>query len=331
MITKKDVPLRAVSKWYWMIFILCSLLASQSGCQMFGRFNQKVTAPPVIMNNPSNLDQLLRTLNAQSAKVRQVKTDVRVAMQGAPAMRGTLTVERPKRMRLKAAVAGVPALDVGSNENRFWIWQQVALPGQPPTLMYADHLAFETSPIRRQLPLDPAWLIDGLGFTEFGTSDRHRGPFTRPQDGFLEIQSFRQTANGQNIRVCVIDPKTGLIRQQSFYDQRGNLIAYLNASQHRYIAEKDVSLPSRLDLFVFDENNQSTKLSVDAGEYSINSIYGDPEHLWSMPNPPDVNKVDLSTVQPVLAPQGEAAANEASLSYQRRRPVSNTRHRLFQR
>lgn len=222
-------------------------------------------------------------------------------------------------------------MDVGSNDDRFWIWQQVALPGQPPTLMYARHLEFETSPIRRQIPLDPSWLIDGLGFAEFSPADHHQGPNVRPQDGLLEVQTFRRTANGMNVRVCVIDPKTGLIRQQSFYDQHGNRIAYLNASKHRFIEANNVSLPQRLDLYVDGENGQTTKLSVDAGEYSINSLYGDPERLWSMPNPPDVNKIDLSTVQPVAAPQGEAAPNEASLSYQRRQPVSNTRKRLFQR
>ncbi len=311
--------------------IVVCIIFTQNGCHLLGRFNRRGPAPPVILNETSNLDQLLSTLNAQSAKINQIKTDVQVSMKGAPSMRGTLSVERPKRMRLKASVAGISALDLGSNDDRFWIWTQVALPGQPPTLMYARHIEFETSPIRRQIPLDPAWLIDGLGFAEFRSNDNHQGPYPRPNDALVEIQTFRKTATGQNIRVCVIDPRTGLIHQQAFYDQRGNIIAHLNASQHEYIEDKQVSLPKRLELFVYDDQGQKTKLTVTAGEYSINSIYGDPGRLWSMPNPTGINQIDLSTVQPIVSPQSESAYDEASLSYQRRQPISNARPKLFRR
>lgn len=313
------------------IMVLSCLAVSQSGCQILTNFTRKTAPPPVILKETNSLAHLITTLNAQSAKVNQLKTDVRVAMKGAPAMRGTLSVERPKRMRLKASVAGISALDVGSNDDQFWIWTQVAMPGQPPTLMYARHIEFETSPIRRHIPLDPAWLIDGLGLTEFRPSDRHEGPFTRPGDDFLEIHTFRQTATGQNIRKAVIDSKTGLIHQQSFYDQRGNLIAYLNSSKHKYLEDKGVSLPQRLVLHVFDDRGQTTQLTVDTGDYSINALYGAPDRLWAMPNPEGVNKINLSTVQPVDTPQSESAYDEAALSFQRRQPVSDTRSQLYQR
>lgn len=329
--TPQTYPLLARGKFATILAIVICTIATQSGCHVLGRFNRQGPPPPVILNETNNLDQLLHTLNAQSSKVNQIKTDVQVSMKGAPTMRGTLSVERPKRMRLKASVAGISAIDLGSNDDRFWIWTQVALPGQPPTLMYARHIEFETSPIRRQIPIDPAWLIDGLGFAEFRSDERHEGPFNRPNDTFLEIQTFRQTATGQNIRVCVIDPRTGLILQQSFYDQRGNLIAYLNAQKHEFIEDKGVSLPKRLDLFMYDPQGQQTKLTVTAGEYSINSIYGDPERLWSMPNPAGINKIDLSTVQPIDSPQSESAYDEASLSYQRRQPTSNVRPGMFRR
>lgn len=319
---------------YWAKLGLCLLaltLSTQTGCNLLNRFNHRLPQPPVVLNESTSLEQLVQVLNDQSSRVNQINTDVRVSMSGAPAMRGTLSMERPDRMRLKASVAGISALDVGSNSDRFWIWTQVAMPGQPPTLMFARHLEFETSPIRRQIPLDPAWLIDGLGFADFSPTDQHRGPYVRPEDGLLEIHTFRQTATGQNIRKCVVNPRTGLISQQSFYDQNGQLIAYLDAKNHKYYESNQVSLPRRLELTVLSDTGETTKLTIDAGEYSINSLYGDPDRLWSMPNPPDVNKVDLSTVQPVIRPTGETASNQDSLSYSRRQPTSNTRRGLFRR
>lgn len=331
MIWNRNIPALSSCWQIQLALILITVMLTQSGCQLMGRFNRQAPAPPVILKETNSLAHLITTLNAQSAKINQLKTDVRVSMEGAPAMRGTLSVERPKRMRLKASVAGISALDVGSNDEQFWIWTQVAMPGQPPTLMYARHVEFETSPIRRQIPLDPAWLIDGLGLTEFRPSDRHEGPFSRPEDHFIEIQTFRQTATGQNVRVAVIDPQTGLIMQQSFYDQSGNLIAYLDSRKYKFIPEKGVSLPQHLKLYVFDDRGQTTTLTVDTGDYSINVLYGAPDRLWSMPNPAGVNKINLSTVQPVDIPQSESAYNEASLSYQRRQPVSDTRSQLYRR
>ena len=207
-------------KWIGIVCLLV-FVVSQTGCQIFGRFNRTTPKVPQIANSNMTLDQWLIALNEQSNKISQLKTSVRVAMDGAPTMRGNLSIEHPKRLRMKAGIAGITAIDVGSNDELFWIWTKSAVPGQPPTLMYARHLDFETSPVRRQIPIDPEWLIAGLGFTKFLPTDRHEGPSARPTDGMLELITYRQTGTEQNIRKCVIDPKTGFIAQQSFYDQNG--------------------------------------------------------------------------------------------------------------
>jgi hypothetical protein len=36
------------------------------------------------------------------------------------------------------------------------------------------------------------------------------------------------------------------------------------------------------------------KLSITASRFRINSIYGDPDKLWSMPTPPDVPQINLA-------------------------------------
>ena len=287
----------------------------------------KAPPAPAIVNDGMNLDQLILALNERTKRINQLKTDVRVSMDGAPTMRGTLLLERPKRLRMKAGIAGLNGVDIGSNNERFWIWTKVPMPGQPPTLMYARHIDFETSAIRRQIPLDPAWLIDGLGSVEFKPTDQHSGPFRRP-DGRLEVHSFRQTAVGQNIRTCVIDSRTGDVVQQSFYDKSGELIAFLNSIEHRYYEDEQVSLPQRVVLNVV-EGDKVSKITIDAGQYSINSLFGDPERLWAMPNPSDVNRVDLSTLQPITEPQGELAPSVSDLQHLRRSPNSNTGKQSF--
>ena len=310
--------------------VVASFVLATTGCKVFDRFNQRTVRAPVVLNEKPTLDSLLATLNAQSQLVQTLKTDVRVNLDGAPTMRGSLSVERPRRLRMEAGVAGVTAMDVGSNDDLFWIWSKVALPGQPPTLMYARHVDFETSPIRRQIPLDPTWLIDGLGFTEFKSTDEHRGPFVRPSDNRIEIHTYRQSPTGQTIRVCVVDPKTAQVLQQTYYDSQGQQIAYLNLVKYKYYEERGVSLPQRVEVVVSGPDGQTAKMTVNASDYSFRPFYGDPARLWGMPDPPDVSRVNLANIQAPTQPEGESARTSA-LNFPRRRPTSNALQPIFRR
>jgi len=89
-------------------------------------------------------------------------------------------------------------------------------------------------------------------------------------------------------------PKSARIVQQSLYDASNNLIAWSNSSNYRYYAEEQVSLPQRIELHVIAPDGQDVKLVLDAGEYKINALYGNPDQMWSMPNPEGIPKVNLA-------------------------------------
>ena len=75
------------------------MLASQTGCQLFARFGKRIPVAPVVFQNTPTKEQLIQALNAQSSAVRQLSTNVKVAMDGMPKLRGTLQMEQPGRMR----------------------------------------------------------------------------------------------------------------------------------------------------------------------------------------------------------------------------------------
>jgi len=236
-------------------------------------------------------------LNAQSSAVRQLSTNVKVTMDGMPKLRGTLQLERPGRLRLKAGLLGVTEMgvDVGSNDQRFWVWVRASIPGERPTIYYANHDQWQNSPIQRSLPLDPAWLIDGVGLTEFKANEVHEGPFS-DADGRLKLITFRQTGSGRQTRVTLINPKSAQIEQQAVYDAGNRLLAYTNSTDYRVHQETGVSLPHRVEMHVYQNGGQETKMVVDAGDYSINALYGDPQKMWGMPTPGDVPAVNLAEV-----------------------------------
>ena len=279
------------------ILLLALILTTQTGCQLFGGFGKRIPVAPVVFRNTPTKDQLIQTLNAQSSAVRQLSTKVKVAMDGMPKLRGTLQMERPGRMRLKAGLLGVSEMgvDVGSNDQLFWVWVRASIPGERPAIYYAKHDQWQNSPIQRSLPLDPAWLIDGTGLAEFKPTEQHEGPFS-DGDGRLKLITFRQTGSGRQTRVTLIDPKSAQIEQQAVYDANNRLLAYTNSTDYRVHQETGVNLPHRIEMHVYQNGGQEVKMVVEAADYSINALYGDPQKMWGMPTPGDVPAINLAEV-----------------------------------
>ncbi len=86
-------------------------ICSQLGCQIFGRFSGATAKPiPVAYNGMPSQQQLLANLKSRSDRVHQLSTSVTAAIPGAPKTKGTLQIEFPNRVRMKADVLGVSRL-----------------------------------------------------------------------------------------------------------------------------------------------------------------------------------------------------------------------------
>ena len=288
-----------------MLLLLLVMLITQSGCQIFSRFGGKVDNVPILYNKLPSQQELLANLKARSARITQLNSSVAVAMPGAPKIKGTLQIEFPDRMRMKAGLMGVSEMgvDVGSNEEQFWIWSKAALPGQPPAMYWASHDQFQRSQVRQAIPLEPKWLIDALGVIQFDPSDVHHGP-VMAANGRMQLFTIRQTPTGPQTRVALFSSSTGIIEQQAAYDSSNRLIAYTNSSQYRSYAEHQISLPQRIELHMIQPDGQDVKMVVDLGSFSIGTptakaLFGDPDKMWAMPDPAGVPKIDLAQVSPV--------------------------------
>lgn len=250
--------------------------------------------------------EMAALLNARTAGIRQLKTNVRVGAAGMPGLRGDLLIERPSRLRLQAGLMGMSetGFDIGSNDEEFWIWQKLSAPGQPETFYHARHLEYQRSQMRQNLQIQPLWLIDALGLVSFQPTDRHEGPFARP-DGRVELRTW-SGGSSPAIRRLVLDPRTMEIHQQSFYDSRGQLVGWIDSIRHEAVRDHGLSLPRQIVIHVLAPGTEPMKLTVDAGQFEINSIYGDPARLWQMPRPAGVQSVDLAEGQVSMPVTGVA-------------------------
>lgn len=285
-------------------------LVNAAGCRMFERFQTRRQPAPIIVQEPGSLADVLNTVARQTERVQQLRADVQVSTEGLPAaMRGDLMVERPDRLRLQAGVLGMSELgfDLGSNSEGFWIWKKASLPSDPPALYFARHEDYARSALAESTQLEPRWLLDALGFIEFQATARHVGPFPLP-DGKVEVQTFFSTPVGEKVRVAVIDAQRGLLLRQTFYDQRGERIAYIDSRDHEYYRDYEVSLPRLVEVYVRGPEGGVTKLAVSISRFTINSLYGNPQQMWQMPNPSGVPLINLAGHEGSRAERPEVAA-----------------------
>ena len=241
--------------------------------------------------------QLIKTLNARANAVKQVNAPVTIKIPGAPKIKGSLQVEFPKRMRLKAGVLGVSEMgvDAGSNEQQFWVWSKMSLPGSPAALYFASHDQYQNSQARNQIPLQPDQIINALGLVTLDPNGQHFGPFPAGKK-YIRLYTVEYINGVQETRVLLINATTAAVEQTSVYDQNNKLVAYANASKFKKYGKSNITLPQKVEIHVAQPNQADFVLKVDLGSYSLNSLYGDPNQMWSMPDARNVKRVNLGTL-----------------------------------
>ncbi len=286
-----------LSRKSWMLALI-SIALLNSGCA--GLFKPKVTAPlpPVIAESQLNQSTVFDTINRNTESLRQLEADVRISMTGLPSsISGTLVLERPSNLRLTAGFLGVSDLgvDIGSNDELFWIWPKTSLPGQESSIKFARHSEFAASPAFQQIRLQPRWIIDALGLITFDSSDQHSGPY--PHDSAAHVKFHSQLGQGAEsiTREVVVNKRYGWIEQVTLYDAKGARIAYANATDHQFVDQATV-LPSFVQLNVFPVGSKPITMEFDLKRIKLNQLYVDPAQTWQMPSPEGVEQIDITRV-----------------------------------
>lgn len=311
--------------------LLALMLLAVSGCQSLHFLSYSQPQAPVTFETVPDKNQLIAAIHRNTAAVKQLDSSVKVSMDGMPAVSGTLLLERPRRMRLKVGFLGITesGLDVGSNDEVFWIWNKSSIGNQSPTIYFARHEEYLNSPLQSSLQLRPQWIVNALGLVEFDPTKPIEGPFRR-NDGRYEIRTYIEKGGG--VMRTVIDPRYGWIVQQSVYDAQNRLVVWANSKNHRYYPEHNASLPQHVELHVYDASGQEMTMTVRLLSHEINALYGDPTKIWAMPMPADVPQIDLSKISfqsnPSLSePRGEPS--DKSIEFAHSKPWTRPKLRGF--
>ena len=275
---------------------ICLMAVSFSGCSwLTNSFYPRGQAPPQIFNQQVTKEQIIGAVNANSQAIRSLQSKVQVRATGTPTLSGDLSVEQPSRLRMQVGLLGMTnsGLDLGSNDNEFWVWIKSALPGgQPPAVLFATHAEYERSAIKQAIPIEPSWVIDSLGLAYFDPRVKHDGPFPRP-DGTLEIRSSYQSSTGNMVKSTMVDPQTSVVVAQELY-RNGLKVASCTASRHQYFPEINASIPRLVQLEVGLNTPQPGKVTIELSSVLPNSIDAGYAGLWEMPRPRNIEMINIT-------------------------------------
>ena len=283
--------------------LICVIAFCGASCLPRNLAPSAPTAPPVFSGVPT-LDEIIRVVNSNSQRVQRLQSTAgTLEVDGIPVvLRADLALQRPKRLRLRAShpLAG-SELDLGSNDELFWIWVQRQ---KPPTIHYARHSQVDSEAMRTVLPVPPSWITEAIGLVQLSPYAVHEGPYQR-SPGRLEIRSRGSSRGAEATRITVVDSVYGWVLEQRLLDHRDQLLASSTMSRHQYDPEHHVSLPRQVDIII---RPAELAFTLQVNEYTINQFTadGDETVLWTMPNIDGVDYVDLG--DPRVFRAGRAAS-----------------------
>ena len=152
-----------------VLFIFASVIAvCSSGCQWLRWATPNVEAPPGVFNQSASKEEIIQRVNANSQAIRSLQAKIHVRATGTPTLSGDLTIEQPSRLRLQAGLLNMnnSGIDLGSNDNEFWVWLKTPMPGQQPECYTLDMTNMRSVPQKKCCLLNRpgsliqwAWLI----------------------------------------------------------------------------------------------------------------------------------------------------------------------------
>src|SRR5258705_7791477 len=254
------------------------LSASGATCQwqlMMNPFAAPGPAAPKILMEGATRDQIVAAVNKNDSRIQPITAPgVTIPipdMLALPLLSGNIAAERPGRFRLTAGTIAGQEIDIGSNDELFWMWVRR---NQPPAVYFCRHTQFANSNIRQFMPIEPSWLLAAMGIVDIDPASVFDGPLPSARgQGTVELRSWLPSASGRLQRVTVVDARRAWVIEQDIYDQSGTtLLASARADSHRYYPEEQVSLPDRVTIQLPTAN---LRMTINVGPVQINQLAAD--------------------------------------------------------
>lgn len=257
---------------------------------------------PTVLTPEATLEDVIRVVNANSSRIQQVQSDTAtLTFPGAPPLNTTYSLDRPRRFRMRSELSRVlgPELDLGSNDEIYWIYVRQS---ERPAVYWGRHEEFRDNAGREILPIPPDWLIQALGVVELDPTGRHEGPL-RNRPGQLEIRSQIVLNDIAFTKVTVIDDARGWVLEQHLYNDAQQPVASVVASAFHFDQLQGVSLPRFVEVRL---PPAGLAFSLQTDRHLINQSSSESGAMWTLPQLSGVPTIPLSEIGAANATPGAA-------------------------
>ena len=271
----------------FLAILLLLFTAGGSSCPWMWARQGEVLQP--IFPQTATLDQIIAAVNDNTARVHNYSaTQASISLPGIPSLPASLALEPPLRFRLRVTAITGTEVDLGSNDELFWMWVRR---NQPPAMYYCRHDQFANSAARQIMPVEPEWIVEALGLVHFDPADRPQGP-TPVGAGRVQIKTIRRSSIGELTKITVVDPARAIVLEQDLYDGSGRLVAAARTSDHRHDPVTGAILPRHIEI---DYPIAQLTMKIDIKVLEVNALGPQNAQLWTKPEYsgyPDVNLAD---------------------------------------
>jgi hypothetical protein len=280
------------SRFRHLLWILAlATVVAQSGCAWLRGWYTVQDPPPQALPRGAGLEQVISAVNQNNSQIWGLfSNSATIKGPGYPTLRAHIAYQRPRNFRLKADGFG-PEVDLGSNDQLFWFWIKRS---QPPGVFYCRHDQFPASQARRMIPVDPSWLIEALGTVELDRRLPFQGPY--PDMGNrIQIRTVLETPEGPNVKVIIVDAVSAWVMEQRIVGADGRLRARSVVENYRRDPRTHLYVPTAVQVECPDA---AFSMRIDLGDVQVNQLQGNPAELWSKPEVPGTQSVDLGNPNP---------------------------------
>ena len=218
--------------------------------------------------------------------------DANVRVSGIPFQFSTsIAVQAPRNLRiLVSKPGGGQAVDLGSNDERFWFWTY-----ERPELVTCRHDDTKIAMQHLRLPVqvDPEWLMEVFGVTPIQGNDY---VLDRPSDTepILDLVSVRSGPSGGELeKIIRVNACTGRIESHILRKFDGTVIAKAFLGDYRELSGGSV-LPTSVRITLPQVDKQ---MKISLGHPEANpATFKFASTLWAQPHMPGARTVDIGKI-----------------------------------
>ncbi len=279
------------TRWWGLVLLLaltapgCAGLRGLAFRKDEGPFGSRT---PCALSQTPTAEEVVQHVNRNVDKIQGWRaSSVKIRAQSVPIpLNGMLYVERDRRLRLEVS-ALTKELDLGSNDDLFWLWMKPRGP-QPPAIFYAKHENMDVARQHLPIPFDPSWLMEALGVTPLSAENVQLEG--EPGVAAIRLVSTHVLPDGVNVKkVVVVNACHGFVMEHSTYDPDGRPLVRALLQDYRRDPASGAVLPHYVKL---DWPQAEMSLAMDLGHVEVNPA-AIPASVWRMPQIPETPLVNL--------------------------------------